>query len=197
MSITPFKDKKLYDTYDSTREPQYGVLSLPVSKGLFQVVQTEVKRQLTQRLDYDKGHTVEKEGDNLRRVDVFRIYEEDDVIRPIIKDLTVQANSVFNYKISRIQDLQLLRYRQGDYYKVHSDVANGLASTRKISFTWLMNTNFEGGDMTIINSTDVYTVQKSTDVVTFFTPFFNHEVKEVVAGTRIAIVGWIAGDSWR
>ena len=67
---------------------------------------------------------------------------------------------------------------------------------RKLSFTVLLNDDFEGGEFEIHTTQKTVLELKKKDVVVFHadTP---HRVKPVTKGTRHSLVGWIQGPPYK
>ena len=74
--------------------------------------------------------------------------------------------------------------------------------TRKISFTILLNDEFEGGEFEIeagspANTERVHTVDLKKGDAILFPSYTWHRVKPVTKGTRHSLVGWVRGPQWR
>lgn len=86
------------------------------------------------------------------------------------------------------------RYDKGMHYNsMHMDCIAGEVQ-RKLSFSLLLNDNFQGGDF--ITITDA-TVDCHTGKLIIFPSFMPHKVLPVEDGTRYAIFGWIYGPNFR
>ena len=116
---------------------------------------------------------------------------------PTVHKYTVEINKIFNYRISAIQDIQYLEYSQGDYYKAHSDINNEIGSTRKISISWVIDDEYEGGDLKINYGGEEVVINKTTEQLIAFTSFMTHEVTPIISGVRKVLVCWVSGESWR
>jgi len=107
--------------------------------------------------------------------------------------------------------LQYAKYYVGDHYKWHTDIIPN--KVRKLSFSVVMNDDFEGGEFQIAtptsnlkyNSEEVFFDQEYTihtvptelgSVIVFPSDNF-HRVKPVTKGVRKSIVGWITGPPFR
>lgn len=189
MSISMFKDKDF--EVDLKADPVYGVLQIPVAHDLHEMIEFDVKKNGVK----EKAKTNSDE-DNSRQVSLWRIPIKTHT-GGLLKNIIKEANKIFNYKICAIQDIQYLEYNVGDYYKMHTDISNDLGSMRKISFSWILNENFEGGELNIYNGGEKHTVVNKNNFVTAFTSFFTHEVTPVTKGKRKVLVCWANGDSWR
>ena len=191
MTIHPMKDKFFEEHKPNMSvDPQYGII--------------HKDSPITPESDYLKkiGHKTEarvnsKEG-GIRSVDCWRL-PIDSIVGTEIKLQSVNFNSIFNYKISSIGDIQYLEYKKGDYYNWHSDISDGIASTRKISISWLLNDDFTGGELVFKNGGDQFIARtnRGEPNMVGFTSFYTHKVNPVKSGIRKCIVAWVHGEAWR
>jgi len=115
-----------------------------------------------------------------------------------IGNLINEANNTwFKYKLDHLENLQYTVYQstQKQFYKAHVDtLLNHFSNTtRKLSFSLLLNDNFEGGDLNLFYSSDPVTVKKKIGRIYFFSSYVLHEVAPVIKGTRKSLVGWVKG----
>jgi len=106
----------------------------------------------------------------------------------------------WNYKFSRVEPLQLGIYREGDHYDWHVD-DDGVAYdssagpfaglNRLLSFSILLNEDFEGGEFLLENNVDVNLNQQGN--ILLFPSTLPHKVNPVTQGTRYSLVGWCCG----
>lgn len=132
----------------------------------------------------------------IRQVDAWRLPIES-YIGTQLNYIILDLNETFNYRLSCIQDIQYLEYKEGDYYDWHSDVSDGLSSLRKISMSYVLNDNFEGGELEFFHGGETYVINAKEESLIAFTSFINHRVKKVTQGVRKALVVWVNGESWR
>jgi predicted 2-oxoglutarate/Fe(II)-dependent dioxygenase YbiX len=132
----------------------------------------------------------------IRQVDAWRLPIES-YIGTQLNYIILDLNETFNYRLSCIQDIQYLEYKEGDYYDWHSDVSDGLSSLRKISISYVLNDDFEGGDLEFFHGGETYVINAKEESLIAFTSFINHRVKKVTQGVRKALVVWVNGESWR
>ena len=85
------------------------------------------------------------------------------------------------------------RYDEGMHYSsLHMDCIAGEVQ-RKLSFSLLLNDNFQGGDfMTLTNSV----VDCPAGKLLIFPSFLPHKVSVVEAGSRYVIFGWVYGPNF-
>lgn len=91
-------------------------------------------------------------------------------------------------KISQDAGYELLRYKQGCFYKEHIDSFTEMF--RSVSCSLLLNDDFDGGEFAFFDGSEIYKLGKG-DVLMFPSNFmYPHEVKKVNLGTRYSIVTW-------
>ena len=108
----------------------------------------------------------------------------------------------WNLDIDFIEPFQLTKYDVGDFYDWHCDEMGWTKDKRpegrirKISFTVLLNDNFEGGEFEIQTTEKIVVQLKKRDVIIFHadTP---HRVKPVTKGVRHSLVGWTQGPAYK
>ena len=135
-------------------------------------------------------------GQGIRQVDAWRLPIES-YIGTQLNYIILDLNETFNYRLSCIQDIQYLEYKEGDYYDWHSDVSDGLSSLRKISISYVLNDDFQGGDLEFFHGGETYVINAKEESLIAFTSFINHRVKKVTQGVRKALVVWVNGEAWR
>lgn len=110
----------------------------------------------------------------------------------------------WNFEINKLETLQFTRYDVGQYYNWHVDqnISTNEEICRKISFSILLNDDFEGGDLEIecfdpSHSERSPKVPLSKGDIVFFPSYTWHRVTPVTKGIRYSLVGWINGPQWR
>ena len=125
-----------------------------------------------------------------------------------IKDIEI-CREIFNIidsttliNLTDIEPLQYSEYVVGDEYGWHRDVhdepySNGLV--RKVSFSTILNDDFEGGEFDIETRNpvekkryDTFDLSKKNNTVIFPSHMW-HRVRPVKTGVRKSIVGWVLG----
>tara|TARA_Y100001968_G_scaffold256652_1_gene243047 strand:+ start:409 stop:975 length:567 start_codon:yes stop_codon:yes gene_type:complete len=129
---------------------------------------------------------------------------DDDAVYPMVDGLVRFANSKaeWNFDIDFIEPLQNTLYDKGDFYDWHIDESNWSPGkrqngrVRKISFTVLLNDEFEGGEFEIFTNEKHVVELKKKDIILFHadTP---HRVREVTSGVRKSLVGWTQGPAYK
>tara|TARA_R110000803_G_C11955807_1_gene318167 strand:- start:294 stop:884 length:591 start_codon:yes stop_codon:yes gene_type:complete len=196
MSIEALKSQFFSDNIitDLKLDPQYGIIPLPMTEGMTDLVLNEA---------YNSGVEViarTAEATDFRRVQCWRINQKDSITAELLNHAVLELNKEFNYRLSGIQDIQYLEYHAEDdaYYDWHSDIGDGLACTRKISISWVLNEGFEGGDLQFFgDGGNVLTMNSTPNKLIGFTSFLNHRITPVTKGIRKCVVAWVFGNSWR
>lgn len=131
---------------------------------------------------------------NVRNVDVWVIHESFDwVDNLILSEARGQNNEIFKFQISGLMERpQLLRYPTGGTYDWHVDIGGGDSSTRKLSISWILNSDFKGGDLHFFQRGDT-SINFRQGQGCVFPSFVPHKVERVTSGERWALVAWISG----
>lgn len=92
----------------------------------------------------------------------------------------------------RIVKSMLSRYRPGDHYGWHVDNAIMDGERTDISFTLFLSDprSYEGGELTIDSAGGTEAIKLPAGSVFVYPSTTLHQVAEVTAGERIAMVGW-------
>jgi PKHD-type hydroxylase len=122
---------------------------------------------------------------------------------PFINNANSEAN--WNFELNWCENFQYTVYEKNDKYDWHTDYVlqeENSADNRKLSFTLLLNDDFEGGEFELeagapsIEERHVTVEMKKGDIL-FFPSYTWHRVKPVTKGTRKSLVGWIHGPNWQ
>ena len=180
--------------YDQDKDSEYGIIPLPMTDGMTNLVLKEVMEsgvEVTAR-------TTDQKYNNMRNVECWRLNQKESITAELIRHALIDINKEFNYKLSGIQDIQYLEYHKGGKYDWHTDIGSNLASTRKISISWVLNEGYEGGELQFFSDAgNIYTAKSTPDRLIAFTSFLNHRITPVTKGIRKVIVAWVFGESWR
>jgi len=103
-----------------------------------------------------------------------------------------QKNTKINININQINDISILKYEEGGFYKIHHD--SFFQQPRELSFIFLLNNDYEGGSLNFYNpcKEHITTVDvKPGRLIMWPSNFlFQHKVETVTKGTRYSIVAW-------
>tara|TARA_B100001113_G_C21041516_1_gene592571 strand:- start:104 stop:667 length:564 start_codon:yes stop_codon:yes gene_type:complete len=126
-------------------------------------------------------------------------------LAPVINDTNKTLG--WNFKLSKFEDLQYTSYDKSQHYSWHTDThakpyADGMV--RKISFSLILNDEFEGGDFAICEPHPEHTKSiihrfektKPGTIIVFYSGLW-HKVYPVKSGQRQSLVGWTLGSKFQ
>jgi len=156
----------------------------------------------------DIAQSSENDPHNQRKSDVSWILPGDDTnqLFEFLSGIAHAANDQANWHFDTpiLEPLQFTEYKVGQKYDWHVDQLMGeLEETiRKISFTVLLNDEFEGGELQIeagspANAERHHTIDMKKGDICFFPSHLWHRVTPVTKGVRHSLVGWFRGPQWR
>ena len=158
--------------------------------------------------EVDTAQSSQKDPMNERHSDVSWIdpveknYDIFEKISEGVMNANEQAKWHFDAPI--IEPLQFTEYKIGQKYDWHVDQFMGIEDTiRKISFSILLNDEFEGGDFQIeagsptMQEERMHTIKLKKGDALIFPSYTWHRVLPVTSGIRHSLVGWCRGDQWR
>jgi PKHD-type hydroxylase len=144
----------------------------------------------------EDGVITEKSGKVKRNSKVFFIKDN-----KICKEIFNIINETTVIQLTDIEPLQYSEYGVGGEYGWHRDIhekpyPNGLV--RKMSFSTILNNDFEGGEFDIETKNpadkkryDTFDNKKHNTII--FPSHMWHRVRPVKSGVRKSIVGWVLG----
>jgi predicted 2-oxoglutarate/Fe(II)-dependent dioxygenase YbiX len=107
-----------------------------------------------------------------------------------LKPCLDQYLNAYYAKIEKFENPQLLRY--GKEQMFHNHIDDHPAFTRRISLTYYLNDNYEGGDVEFDRHSLRFKAEKN-DLLIFPSNFiYNHQVHPVTEGLRYVVVQWMA-----
>lgn len=129
----------------------------------------------------------------------------DSWIGGILHNLLISANNAyFHYDLDHFDaDIQVTKYEPGQEYKWHVDQLNvDKPMRRKLSISLLLNDNFTGGELQLLETNSLYnetatTVQLSAGAAAVFPSWVVHRVTPVTSGTRYSLVAWMNGPQFK
>jgi len=107
-----------------------------------------------------------------------------------IKPLLDQYKSNYYATIEKFESPQLLRY--GQEQKFHDHIDDHPFFTRRISLTFYLNDDYEGGDVEFKRHNLRFKAEKNQLLVFPSNFIYNHEVHPVTSGLRYVVVQWMA-----
>ena len=110
--------------------------------------------------------------------------------------------------------IEYIQYRDGGHYKWHHDDLAPLTYpnvpavyetqphyteyNRKISFSLMLNDDYEGGDLQLLwKPNSLIKIPKKKGHMVIFDSRCNHRVTPVKSGMRKVLVGWVVGPRWK
>ena len=96
----------------------------------------------------------------------------------------------YHAKIEKFENPQLLRY--GSEQKFHDHIDDHPFFTRRISMTYYINDEYEGGDVEFSRFNLRFKAKKNQLLVFPSNFVYNHQVHSVTSGLRYVVVQWIA-----
>lgn len=160
--------------------------------------------------EVDTAQSNGKDPINKRQSDVSWIdaNEESNKLFEFIFEMANSANKQAKWEFEHeiIEPLQFTQYdgEKEQRYDWHVDhYLDELEETvRKISFTILLNDDFEGGEFELevgspAKEDRIHSLSLKKGDVILFPSYTWHRVKPVTKGTRHSLVGWIRGTQWR
>jgi hypothetical protein len=107
-----------------------------------------------------------------------------------LKPCLDQYMSTYYARIEKFENPQLLRY--GKEQRFHDHIDDHPFFTRRISLTYYLNDDYEGGDVEF-NRYGLRFKAKKNDLLIFPSNFmYNHQVYPVTDGLRYVVVQWMA-----
>jgi PKHD-type hydroxylase len=143
-----------------------------------------------------------------RSCTVKQCYLKDCWIPGFFDSYIQQINKVhYNYDINAFRNsVEFITYNVGDHYTWHTDVIplkkmhdKDLNVERKLSFSFICNDDFEGGDLEIwdVDTNNVIPIPPKKGRMIVFPSWLRHRVTPVTKGQRRSIVGWMVGPPWK
>jgi PKHD-type hydroxylase len=142
------------------------------------------------------------EDEKVRKSKVMFIKPEDNGwIYDRLAVTAIRTNALhFKFDITGFQtELQLASYGDGDFFAWHLDYGPHTSSNRKLSISIQLSApeEYTGGDFEFQNNHAKVYAPKTLGTAIIFPSFVPHRVLPVTSGTRMSVVGWIAGPPYR
>ena len=93
---------------------------------------------------------------------------------PIIKSVLHKCTKYIDRSFVNCENLQVLRYKPGGYYKPHQDTFENDKNMRMYTFILALNDDYEGGETVFPNLKKQYTLEKGDAL--FFDTVDNYEM---------------------
>jgi len=134
-------------------------------------------------------------SNNIRSTKISWIMDKTILLTLKDKMLEINKSKNWNYDITDMFPFQYSVYHENDHYDWHVDTGSAYLKQkeRKISFSLILNDNYEGGELEFKNSDENISLDLNKGDMVTFPSFLEHRVKPVLNGTRISLVGWMLG----
>lgn len=147
--------------------------------------------QIIQELDQDLTQSLQQDSNGESR----RVWRRRIELDAELGQLLQQANEDFyGFELNDHVECNFARYDVGDHYQAqHMDCMPGHADQRKLSWSLMLNHNYEGG----VFGTQHEQIGTVTGRLLVFPSYLLHSVTPVTAGVRYVIYGFWSGPHWR
>lgn len=165
----------------------------------------ELKRILEYSLDNLKLKPARIMGENKTIVDNLSIrkssvafydyFSEFLLLKKHLEKEIINTIKVKGFDIDLEKELQFTQYKTDEFYDWHTDTGdlNQETQNRYCSIVILLNDNFEGGDLEVIDENGNEIVLKKQKGNLFIFPSeYIHRVTTITNGIRYSIVGWFS-----
>ena len=131
-----------------------------------------------------------------------KVNKEGFPLNPIVTEICSLNSIAWQFKLCGIVDDDMpwiMRYRHGgDHYDWHVDIGHEVNGSRKLSFTLQLSasSDYDGGDLEFLNASYDREALRQPGTIAVFPAYFAHRVTPVTRGERLALVGWMHGDSY-
>jgi len=152
--------------------------------------------------------------ENVRENEV--VWIRDQWIYDLIWPYMEKANRVagWRYEIHSSEDIQISRYKEGDFYSWHKDGKGDHLSVytennpiiqnrvRKLSMSVILNDDYEGGEFQFTHYSkekcDIHTPElNKTGSIIVFPSDTEHRITPVTKGIRYSLVAWFLGPPFK
>ena len=137
-------------------------------------------------------------SNNIRSTKISWILDKTILLTLKDKMLEINKSKNWNYDVTDMFPFQYSVYHENDHYDWHVDTGSAYLKQkeRKISFSLILNDNYEGGELEFKNSDENISLDLNKGDMVTFPSFLEHRVKPVLNGTRISLVGWMVGPKY-
>lgn len=123
------------------------------------------------------------------------------IYRKVCDAILTSNNSLFNFDLLYMEDLQFAEYNKGSFYASHKDAGFSNNFSRKLSFVLQLSdpNDYEGGELVLYESSLLKPVvaDKKQGTVIVFPSYLIHEVTPITKGKRHSLVTWVHGPRFK
>jgi len=165
-----------------------------------------VKKILSDYILFEKSGAGNQQISPIRNSHICWVRNNDlnSLLFEYIKNINIALT--WNWNINQFNSLQYTRYKVGHYYDYHTDEGGWVGyknNMRKISFSLILNDDYEGGEFEIetpfmydknfkYNKEFKKLKLESNSLIVFHSDCI-HKVHPVIKGVRESLVGWVSG----
>ena len=104
----------------------------------------------------------------------------------------------FGFSLTYIENIQYSEYKDGGHYTWHPDskISSANGDIRKLSFSLLLNDEFEGGELELFVGPEPTVIPLKVNQMAIFPSHVLHRVTPVLSGQRDTLVGWAHGPNF-
>tara|TARA_R110000744_G_scaffold379311_1_gene497025 strand:+ start:965 stop:1531 length:567 start_codon:yes stop_codon:yes gene_type:complete len=116
----------------------------------------------------------------------------------VVRELNTQYYNFDLYGF--VEDMQFTIYDEtGAHYTWHMDMGDNSTAPRKLSIVLQLSdpSEYEGGELQILDKADPETVDKQKGLITMFPSYTLHRVTPVTKGVRCSLVVWVCGPAFK
>ena len=112
-----------------------------------------------------------------------------------------EANEIYwNFSLEELKEIQLLEYREGDFFNWHIDLAGKLKSNscRKINALLFLSepTAYQGGNLLFNLNDETELLEQNQGDLVIFPSYLPHKVSLITSGLRYTLSAIFHGDSF-
>ena len=161
------------------------------------------------KLTWESGTIQEGQQSSIRNTDVTYLHNKELLDGMMWMCGEVNRNAGWNLEIDSVEPIQLGHYKEGMYYDWHMDqhnrITNPTGTIRKISMSYMLNDDYEGGQLDIEtrkpgdkSGRERYdSFRPAPGCAIFFESIYYHRVRPVTQGTRKSLVAWFNGPPYK
>jgi len=142
--------------------------------------QSDAERQCS-TIGISFENIIEKNKQIRKNLDVYLFTSASNVI-------TKYKEKFPNCNIWEDSGYDLLRYKEGQFYKQHTDSYKILP--RAVSCSFILNDDYEGGEFAFFDRKLKYKLKKGSCIMFPSNFMYPHEIMPVTSGTRYSIITW-------
>jgi len=93
---------------------------------------------------------------------------------------------------TKLADFQFTEYEVGGHFDWHVDSTKDVYPDRYYSVIILLNDEYSGGELEIIETTNKIIIEKNVGDLILFPSTYRHRVSPVLTGKRYSLVNWLS-----